>query len=62
LNKLAIVALVAGLVGFSLLVTGIALIHIPSAFITAGFGLIGWSWLADKAAARIPIKRNPEGG
>lgn len=62
MNKIAIAAWVAGLAGFGLLVTGIALIHIPSAFITAGFGLTGWAWLADKAAARIPPKRNPEGG
>lgn len=62
MNKIAIAAVFAGVAGFSLLVTGIALIHIPSAFITAGFGLLGWSWLADKAAARIQAKRNPEGG
>lgn len=62
MNKIAIAAWAAGLVGFGLLVTGIALIHIPSAFITAGFGLIGWAWLADKAAARVQTIRNPEGG
>lgn len=62
MNKIAIAALVAGLAGFGLLVTGIAMIHAPSAFIAAGIGLIGWSWLADKAAARIQAKRNPEGG
>ncbi|MNJ38249.1 hypothetical protein D3C77_330910 [compost metagenome] len=62
MNIIAIAAWVAGLVGFGLLVAGVALIHMPTAFITAGLGLIGWAWLADKAAARIHFKRNPEGG
>lgn len=62
MNKIAIAAWVAGLMGFGLLVAGVALVHIPTAFITAGSGLIGWAWLADKAAARIHEKRNPAGG
>jgi len=62
LNTIAIAAWVAGLAGFCLLVTGIALIHVPAALIAAGLGLIGWAWLADKAAARAPIKHSQDGG
>lgn len=62
MNTIAIAAWVAGLAGFGLLVAGIALIHVPAALIAAGLGLIGWAWLADKAAARSPIKHSHEGG
>lgn len=62
MNFIAIAAWLAGVVGFGLLIAGVALIHVPAAFIIAGFGLIGWAWLADKAAARIQLKCNPEGG
>ncbi|UFH28815.1 hypothetical protein [Pseudomonas sp. CIP-10] len=62
MNTIAIAAWIAGLVGFGLLVAGIALIHVPAALISAGLGLIGWAWLADKAAARVPLKPSPEGG
>ena len=49
--KLAVLAWLAGLLGFTLLVAGVALIHVPAAFIVAGLGLLAWSRLADKAAA-----------
>lgn len=62
MNIIAIASWLTGLVGFGLLVAGVALIHVPTACITAGLGLIGWAWLADKAAARVQLKRNPEGG
>ncbi|MBF8802226.1 hypothetical protein [Pseudomonas asiatica] len=62
MNIIAIAAWVAGLVGFCLLIAGIALIHVPAAFVVAGLGLISWAWLADKAAARAQLKRSPEGG
>lgn len=62
MNIIAIAAWLAGLVGFGLLVGGVALIHVPTAFVIAGLGLMGWAWLADKAAARIQLKRKPEGG
>ncbi|MFK0090655.1 hypothetical protein ACIQUS_25615 [Pseudomonas sp. NPDC090755] len=61
MNIIAIAAWLAGLAGFGLLVAGVALIHVPAAFIVAGVGLIGWAWLADKAAARIECKRISEG-
>lgn len=62
MNAIAIAAWLAGLFGFGLLATGVALIHLPTAFIVVGLGLIGWAWLADKAAARIQFKRKTEGG
>lgn len=62
MKTIAIAAWIAGLVGFALLIGGIVLIHVPAALMAAGLGLIGWAWLADKAAARMPLKRSPEGG
>lgn len=62
MKTIAIAAWIAGLAGFALLIGGIALIHVPAALIAAGLGLIGWAWLADKAAARMQLKRSPEGG
>ncbi|AZL68795.1 hypothetical protein [Pseudomonas oryziphila] len=62
MKTIAIAAWIAGLAGFALLISGIALIHVPAALMAAGLGLIGWAWLADKAAARMQLKRSPEGG
>ncbi|MGB9088416.1 MAG: hypothetical protein WCC29_02370 [Pseudomonas farsensis] len=62
MNSIAIAAWIAGLLGFSLLVAGVALIHAPSAFITAGLGLLGWAWLADKASVHAQRLTKPEGG
>ena len=52
----------AGLFGFALLIVGVALIHLPAAFITAGLGLLGWAYIADKAAATMGRKPTPGGG
>lgn len=49
--SLVIVSWLVGLLGFGLLVAGVAMIHVPSAFIIAGLGLLAWARLADKAAA-----------
>jgi len=57
---LTILAWVSGLLGFTLLVIGVAMINVPAAYIVAGTGLIAWSWLADRAAAALKYK--PEGG
>lgn len=57
--KLLIAAWLAGLVGFGLLVAGVAQLNVPAAFIVAGIGLMAWSWLADKAAAAT---MNSKGG
>ncbi|MEE5107246.1 hypothetical protein V2J92_22120 [Pseudomonas alliivorans] len=56
MNLIAWAAWLAGLLGFGLLIGGVALIHTPTALIVAGFGLLGWSLLADRAAARVPRK------
>ena len=45
------VAMSAGILGFFLLVIGIALIYIPAALITAGVLLIAWSALFARAIA-----------
>ena len=52
MNITAIAAWTVGLLGFASLLSGVALIHKPTAMIVAGLCLLGWSWLADKAAAR----------
>ena len=58
LLMLAIV--LSGLVGFGLLVGGVAMVHVPAACVVAGVGLMTWSWLADRAAAAT--NPNPKGG
>ena len=60
--KLAIAAWLAGLLGFGLLVYGVSLISVPAGCITAGVGLLAWSYLADRAAAAIKSKSKPQGG
>ena len=50
--KLVFMAWLAGLLGFALLVTGVALIYPPAAFIVAGICLVAWARLADKASAQ----------
>ena len=54
--KLLILAWLAGLLGFGLLVAGVALIHVPAALIVAGTGLLAWARLADKAHAASQAK------
>lgn len=53
-----ILSAVCGLVGFGLVVAGIALMHIPSALCFAGLCLLGYGWLLDKVAA--VVKRREE--
>lgn len=60
--KLAIVAWLAGLLGFGLLVGGVLLINIPAGLIVAGLGLLAWSYLADRAAAAMKSQSKPQGG
>lgn len=54
--KLVVLSWLAGLLGFGLLVAGVALLNIPAAFIVAGLGLLGWAYLADRAAAQLKTK------
>lgn len=58
-TKLQTLSIVVGLLGFTLLVAGVAQIHGPSGLIVAGCGLLLWSQHADKVAARI--NNNPGG-
>lgn len=53
---LQIASWLAGLVGFALLVAGVAQLNVPAAYIVAGVGLLGWSLLADRAAAAMKSK------
>lgn len=48
---LLILSILAGLIGFGLLIAGIAMVHKPAAFIVAGVGLMAWAWRADQAYA-----------
>lgn len=51
-----ILSWLAGLLGFGLLVTGVAQLNVPVAFIVAGAGLLSWAYIADRAAAAMKIK------
>jgi hypothetical protein len=55
---LLICAWLAGLIGFGLVVGGVAIINVPAAMIVSGLGLLGWSRLADKASARLAAPPN----
>jgi len=59
---LEVLAWVAGLVGFGLLVAGVAQLSVPAGFIVAGVGLIIWSYLADKASAALARAPSTDGG
>lgn len=50
--KLQTLSWLAGLLGFGLLVSGVAVIHWPAAMILAGILLLFWAKLADQAAAK----------
>jgi hypothetical protein len=60
--KLSVLSWVAGLLGFGLLVYGVAMISAAAACIVAGVGLMSWSFLADRASAALKAKRKPQGG
>lgn len=51
-----ILSWLSGLLGFGLVVAGVAQINVPAAFMVAGIGLIVWSLIADRAAAAIKTK------
>lgn len=60
MKSIAIAAWVAGLVGFALLVVGVALINVPAGLIVAGVLLLLWAFLADMAAARAVRVNEPK--
>jgi len=61
--NLTILAWVAGLLGFALLVAGVALVHVPAAMIVGGVLLLLWARLVDRAAAaRAAAQIKAKGG
>ena len=61
MNSIGVAAWVAGLLGFALLVAGVALISLPAGLIVAGVLLLLWAFLADVAAARAVRAAQPKG-
>ena len=57
MKRLDILAFVVGVVGFALMVAGIAFIYWPAALIVGGAGLLVWSFLAARAVALATTKR-----
>ncbi|WP_236206311.1 hypothetical protein [Pseudomonas tohonis] len=51
---MVIASWLAGLLGFGLLLTGIAQWSVPATYLVAGLGLMAWAWLADRAVAKLP--------
>lgn len=49
--NLVVLSWVVGVLGFALVVIGVALMHVPTACIVAGMALVGYAYLADRAAA-----------
>lgn len=62
MKSLMYLSIVAGLLGFCLVVAGIALISVPAALIVAGSMLIGYAFLADRAAAAAAARAPEMGG
>jgi len=62
LNLIELAAWLAGLLGFGLLIGGIALVHVPAALIVAGLLLLAWAYIADKAVAAQRRQAKPGGG
>jgi hypothetical protein len=62
LNVIGVAAWVAGLIGFALLVAGVALVSVPAGLIVAGVFLLFWAFLADRASARIARGAPAEAG
>ena len=61
MKHLELLAWIAGLLGFGLLIAGVALLSVPAGLIVAGVGLLFWAWLADRAAA-APMPVHDSGG
>ncbi len=57
MKRLDILAFVVGVVGFALMVAGIAFIYWPAALIGGGAGLLVWSFMAARAVAFAATKR-----
>lgn len=46
-----------GLIGFTVLIVGVALISVPAACIVAGLALLAYALLLDRAAAALAAKK-----
>ncbi len=57
--KLVILSWVVGLLGFALVVLGVALVHVPSACIVAGAAMVAYARLVDRAAAATSASLPP---
>jgi hypothetical protein len=55
LNFIGVSAWIVGMLGFALLVAGVAIVSVPAGLIVAGVLLLCWAFLADRAAARIAL-------
>lgn len=60
MNVIEVAAWVVGLIGFALLVAGVALVSVPAGLIVAGVLLLFWAYLADRAAARAALTEPQE--
>ena len=58
--KLGILSWVVGVLGFCLVVVGVALVHVPTACIVAGLSLLAYALLLDRAAAAL--RKPPKAG
>ncbi|WP_394243916.1 hypothetical protein [Halopseudomonas laoshanensis] len=58
---LVVLSWAAGLLGFGLLIGGVAMLNVPAALIVAGLGLVCWARLADQAAAKLSQPPNAGG-
>lgn len=59
MRGLEILAWLVGLLGFVLLVAGVALYSVPAGLIVAGVLLMFWSYLADRAVAQPQAGQGP---
>lgn len=55
MNVIGLLAWLIGLLGFGLLIAGIALFSLPAALIAAGALMLVWAYLADRASARAAL-------
>ena len=59
--NLGILSWVVGVLGFCLVVVGVAMVHVPTACIVAGLCLLAYALLLDRAAAVLPFPQKGGG-
>ncbi|WOI43775.1 hypothetical protein [Acidovorax sp. BLS4] len=52
--KLVILSWLLGILGFGLVVAGVAMVNVPAACVVAGLALLAYAKLLDRAAAAMP--------